>query len=92
VWPTVQFINMMWVPLQHRILVANLVSIPWTAYLSLKVAAAPTGKEVSTSPATSDAAADTDGSTVVDILRAAASGGAGGGVASTARLTTKDAP
>ena len=33
-WPAVQTINFNFVPLQHRVLVAMCVSVPWNAYLS----------------------------------------------------------
>ncbi|KAI5462133.1 putative integral membrane protein, Mpv17/PMP22 family [Mariannaea sp. PMI_226] len=34
VWPFVQMINFTFLPLQHRVLFANLVSIGWNSYLS----------------------------------------------------------
>jgi len=41
VWPAVQLINFSVTPLEHRLLVTNLVSIPWAAYLAYR--AGPTG-------------------------------------------------
>ncbi|KAL6863097.1 Protein required for ethanol metabolism [Amphichorda felina] len=35
VWPFVQMINFTFLPLQHRVLFANVVSIGWNSYLSL---------------------------------------------------------
>lgn len=34
VWPFVQFINFTFMPLQHRLLFANVISIGWNSYLS----------------------------------------------------------
>ncbi|KAF3933488.1 hypothetical protein ABW19_dt0207144 [Dactylella cylindrospora] len=34
VWPTVQFVNFKFVPLEHRLLVVNVVSLGWNSYLS----------------------------------------------------------
>ncbi|KAI1364410.1 hypothetical protein F5Y08DRAFT_215375 [Xylaria arbuscula] len=35
VWPFVQMVNFKFVPLQHRVLTVNLISIGWNSYLSL---------------------------------------------------------
>ena len=35
VWPFVQVVNFGFLPLQHRVLFANIVSIGWNCYLSL---------------------------------------------------------
>ena len=34
VWPFVQFVNFTFLPLQHRVLFANVISIGWNSYLS----------------------------------------------------------
>ncbi|MCJ1285974.1 Protein required for ethanol metabolism [Xylographa opegraphella] len=34
VWPAVQFVNFRYVPLEHRVMVVNVVSIGWNCYLS----------------------------------------------------------
>ena len=34
VWPGVQFVNFRYVPLEHRVMVVNVVSIGWNCYLS----------------------------------------------------------
>lgn len=34
VWPAVQFINFTYVPLEHRVLVVNIVSLGWNCFLS----------------------------------------------------------
>ena len=34
VWPFVQMVNFTFLPLQHRVLFANVVSIGWNSYLS----------------------------------------------------------
>ncbi|KAH7321311.1 putative integral membrane protein, Mpv17/PMP22 family [Stachybotrys elegans] len=34
IWPLVQIVNFSYVPLQHRVLFANIVSIGWNSYLS----------------------------------------------------------
>lgn len=34
VWPFVQFVNFTFLPLQHRLLFANVISIGWNSYLS----------------------------------------------------------
>lgn len=34
VWPAVQAVNFTYVPLHHRVLVVNLVSLGWNSYLS----------------------------------------------------------
>ena len=34
VWPFVQMINFTFLPLQHRVLFANVISIGWNSYLS----------------------------------------------------------
>ncbi|CZT25383.1 probable glomerulosclerosis protein Mpv17 [Ramularia collo-cygni] len=34
VWPAVQFVNFTFVPLHHRVLVVNVVSLGWNCYLS----------------------------------------------------------
>lgn len=34
VWPLVQSVNFKFVPLEHRVLVVNLVSLGWNCYLS----------------------------------------------------------
>lgn len=34
IWPFVQFINFTYVPLPHRVLFANIISIGWNSYLS----------------------------------------------------------
>ncbi|TQS33813.1 hypothetical protein Golomagni_05830 [Golovinomyces magnicellulatus] len=34
IWPFAQFINFKYVPLQHRVMVVNLVSLGWNCYLS----------------------------------------------------------
>ena len=34
VWPLVQTINFKYVPLDHRVLVVNIVSLGWNCYLS----------------------------------------------------------
>ncbi|XXQ32890.1 Mpv17 / PMP22 family [Plasmodiophora brassicae] len=36
VWPLVQAVNLTFVPVRHQLLIVNLVSIPWSAYLSIK--------------------------------------------------------
>jgi len=36
VWPVVQLFNMYYVPASHRLLLANVVNVPWTAYLAYK--------------------------------------------------------
>jgi len=41
-WPLVQIVNLSMVPLEYRLIVMNIVSVPWSAYLSLKSASAPT--------------------------------------------------
>ncbi|KAF3918955.1 hypothetical protein ABW20_dc0107596 [Dactylellina cionopaga] len=33
-WPTVQLVNFKFVPLEHRLLVVNIVSLGWNSYLS----------------------------------------------------------
>lgn len=33
VWPLVQAVNLTFVPVRHQLLIVNLVSIPWSAYL-----------------------------------------------------------
>ncbi|KAG9980650.1 hypothetical protein KCU78_g21604, partial [Aureobasidium melanogenum] len=33
-WPFVQAVNFKFVPLQHRVLVVNVVSLGWNCYLS----------------------------------------------------------
>lgn len=35
IWPFVQMANFTFVPLEHRVLVVNLVSIGWNCYLSM---------------------------------------------------------
>lgn len=35
VWPVVQFTNFKFVPLEHRVLLVNVVSLGWNCYLSL---------------------------------------------------------
>lgn len=37
-WPLVQLINMSIIPAEYRIILANTVNIPWTAYLAYKAA------------------------------------------------------
>lgn len=34
IWPFVQMINFTFLPLQHRVLFANIISIGWNSYLS----------------------------------------------------------
>lgn len=34
IWPMVQFVNFTYLPLQHRVLFANIISIGWNSYLS----------------------------------------------------------
>jgi protein Mpv17 len=34
IWPFVQLVNFKFVPLQHRVLFVNLISIGWNCYLS----------------------------------------------------------
>ena len=34
VWPPVQAVNFTFVPLEHRVLVVNIVSLGWNCYLS----------------------------------------------------------
>jgi protein Mpv17 len=34
VWPFVQFVNFKFVPLEHRVLVVNIVSLGWNCFLS----------------------------------------------------------
>jgi len=34
VWPMVQFVNFKFVPLEHRVLVVNIVSLGWNCFLS----------------------------------------------------------
>jgi len=34
VWPAVQAVNFKFVPLEHRVLVVNVVSLGWNCYLS----------------------------------------------------------
>lgn len=38
VWPAVQLVNLTVVPNSYRILVVNIVSVPWTTYLALQAA------------------------------------------------------
>lgn len=38
IWPFVQIINLSLVPLEYRLVVMNIVNIPWSAYLSLQAA------------------------------------------------------
>jgi len=33
-WPMVQFVNFKFVPLEHRVLVVNIVSLGWNCFLS----------------------------------------------------------
>lgn len=42
IWPAVQFLNFMVIPLNYRLLVVNLVSIAWNTFMSLKNAGLPT--------------------------------------------------
>lgn len=33
-WPAVQFVNFTYVPLEHRVLIVNIVSLGWNCFLS----------------------------------------------------------
>jgi protein Mpv17 len=34
IWPWVQFVNFKYVPMEHRVLVVNFISLGWNCYLS----------------------------------------------------------
>lgn len=34
IWPWVQFTNFKYVPMEHRVLVVNIISLGWNCYLS----------------------------------------------------------
>jgi hypothetical protein len=47
VWPWVQFTNFKYVPMEHRVLVVNIISLGWNCYLSaLNSGGSPAVKEV----------------------------------------------
>ncbi|KAI9497862.1 integral membrane protein mpv17 pmp22 family [Zychaea mexicana] len=49
IWPAVQFVNFYFTPLNHRLMVSNVISLGWNAYLSYM------NQQSSSAPSSSDA-------------------------------------